>query len=154
MRPRCLGQSIEHRSSHSTVTRSAHHRDSETAERVLQHWHDAVPNDRIAHLVKDTTRAFLRSLQVRLAENEEVDLPWTDAYTGFDDVEAMANHLRARQLIRGEGQALQQSADAATAAARAAAAAAPGRDPELVRELNRLRKGALAPDLPKAAPRK
>lgn len=75
-RERCLGQWIEHRSC-STVTRSAQHRDSETAERVLQHWHDAVPNDRIAHLVKDATRAFLRSLQVRLAEREVQLGHWT-----------------------------------------------------------------------------
>jgi len=59
------------------VTRSAQHRDRETAERVLQHWHDAVPNDRIAHLVKDTTRAFLRSLQVRLAECDVQLGHWT-----------------------------------------------------------------------------
>lgn len=93
-------------------------------------------------------------LQARLADNESVELPWTDTYTGFDDVEAMANHLRARQSIRGEGQSLQQAQDKASAAARAAAAQAPGRDAELVHQLNRLRKGALAPDLPKAAPRK
>lgn len=59
------------------MTRSPHHRDSETAERVLRHWHDAVPNDRIAHLVKDATRAFLRSLQVRLAQREVQLGHWT-----------------------------------------------------------------------------
>jgi hypothetical protein len=96
----------------------------------------------------------LTRLQVTLADGDEVELPWTDPYTGFDDVEAMANHLRARQLIRGDGQALQQSSDHATAAARATAAQAPSRDAELVRELKQLRKGALAPDVPKAAPRK
>ena len=92
-------------------------------------------------------------LDVRLAENEAVDLPWTDAYTGLDDVEAMANHLRARQLIRGEGQSLKQAEDKASATARAAAAQAPSLDAEMVRELKRLRQGALAPELPKAAPR-
>ena len=93
-------------------------------------------------------------LHVRLASDEIVELPWTGAHTGFDDVEAMANHLRARQLIRGEGQALKTAEEKAGAAARAAAAMPANRDAELVRELNRLRKGALAPDLPKAAPRK
>jgi MarR family transcriptional regulator, organic hydroperoxide resistance regulator len=34
---------------------------------VLRHWRDAVPNDRLAHLVKDATRALVRSLQTRLA---------------------------------------------------------------------------------------
>ncbi|CAN5466915.1 hypothetical protein BH09PSE5_BH09PSE5_22920 [soil metagenome] len=40
---------------------------SEIALRVLKHWHEAVPDDRMAHLVKDAARAFLRSLQARLA---------------------------------------------------------------------------------------
>ena len=44
-------------------------REAEVASRVLRHWHEAVPNDRIAHLVKDATRAFLRSLQTRLARH-------------------------------------------------------------------------------------
>lgn len=44
-------------------------REDEIASRILKHWHEAVPNDRLAHLVKDTTRGFLRSLQVRLAEH-------------------------------------------------------------------------------------
>jgi DNA-binding MarR family transcriptional regulator len=34
---------------------------------VLRHWREAVPNDRLAHLVKDATRAFVRALQSRLA---------------------------------------------------------------------------------------
>jgi DNA-binding MarR family transcriptional regulator len=45
-------------------------REAEVASRVLRHWHEAVPNDRIAHLVKDATRAFLRSLQIRLARHD------------------------------------------------------------------------------------
>jgi DNA-binding MarR family transcriptional regulator len=34
---------------------------------ILRHWHEAVPQDRIAHLVRDTERAFRRALQLRLA---------------------------------------------------------------------------------------
>ena len=34
--------------------------------RILHHWRDVVPNDRMAHLVKDAMRAFDRSLEVRL----------------------------------------------------------------------------------------
>lgn len=45
-------------------------REAEVASRVLRHWHEAVPNDRLAHLVKDATRAFLRSLQIRLARHD------------------------------------------------------------------------------------
>src|SRR3954466_13172623 len=36
---------------------------------ILRHWREAVPNDRVAHLVKDATRALVRALQVRLAEH-------------------------------------------------------------------------------------
>ncbi len=34
---------------------------------ILRHWQKAVPDDRLAHLVKDATRALLRALQMRLA---------------------------------------------------------------------------------------
>jgi MarR family transcriptional regulator, organic hydroperoxide resistance regulator len=34
---------------------------------ILRHWREAVPNDRMAHLVRDTERAFRRALQIRLA---------------------------------------------------------------------------------------
>lgn len=34
---------------------------------ILRHWREAVPDDRLAHLVKDATRALLRALQTRLA---------------------------------------------------------------------------------------
>ena len=46
-------------------------------QRLLQHWRDAVPNDRMAHLVKDATRALVRSLQMRLAEHEVSFGHWT-----------------------------------------------------------------------------
>jgi DNA-binding MarR family transcriptional regulator len=36
---------------------------------ILKHWQEAVPNDRLAHLVKDVTRAFVRALQTRLNEH-------------------------------------------------------------------------------------
>jgi DNA-binding MarR family transcriptional regulator len=36
------------------------------AQLMLAHWQEAVPNDRLAHLVKDVTRAFVRALQTRL----------------------------------------------------------------------------------------
>ncbi|RYX94700.1 MAG: MarR family transcriptional regulator [Comamonadaceae bacterium] len=46
-------------------------------DRVLKHWHSAVPNDRMAHLVKDATRVFLRSLQLRLARHDVQLGHWT-----------------------------------------------------------------------------
>jgi len=36
---------------------------------ILRHWRAAVPNDRLAHLVKDATRGLLRALQMRLARH-------------------------------------------------------------------------------------
>jgi DNA-binding MarR family transcriptional regulator len=46
-------------------------------QRLLRHWRDAVPNDRMAHLVKDATRALVRSLQMRLAKHEVSFGHWT-----------------------------------------------------------------------------
>lgn len=37
-------------------------------QNILHHWREAVPNDRMAHLIRDTERAFRKALQVRLAE--------------------------------------------------------------------------------------
>jgi DNA-binding MarR family transcriptional regulator len=36
-------------------------------EEILHHWRDAVPNDRLAHLVRDAGRSCARALQMRLA---------------------------------------------------------------------------------------
>src|SRR5204863_5205283 len=47
------------------------------AARILHHWRDAVPNDRMAHLVKDTTRALVRALQSRLAAHGVSFGHWT-----------------------------------------------------------------------------
>ncbi len=38
------------------------------AHNILHHWREAVPNDRMAHLIRDIERAFRRSLQSRLAQ--------------------------------------------------------------------------------------
>lgn len=42
-------------------------RRSSDTQAILRHWREAVPNDRLAHLVKDATRALVRALQGRLA---------------------------------------------------------------------------------------
>ena len=44
---------------------------------MLRHWREAVPNDRLAHLVKDATRALVRALQMRLAEHAVSFGHWT-----------------------------------------------------------------------------
>jgi DNA-binding MarR family transcriptional regulator len=47
------------------------------AQRLLRHWREAVPDDRMAHLVKDATRALVRALQTRLATREVPFGHWT-----------------------------------------------------------------------------
>lgn len=41
----------------------------EDTRKILEHWQSAAPGDRLAHLVKDATRAFIRALQMRLNEH-------------------------------------------------------------------------------------
>src|SRR5215208_600820 len=36
---------------------------------ILKHWQEAVPNDRLAHLVRDTSRALVRALHTRLTQH-------------------------------------------------------------------------------------
>jgi MarR family transcriptional regulator, organic hydroperoxide resistance regulator len=38
-------------------------------EAILRHWREAVPDDRLAHLVRDAARGLTRALQLRLAEH-------------------------------------------------------------------------------------
>ena len=46
-------------------------------QHLVRRWRDAVPNDRMAHLVKDSTRALVRALQIRLAEHDVSFGHWT-----------------------------------------------------------------------------
>lgn len=43
---------------------------TDSTQNILHHWREAVPNDRLAHLVRDTERAFRRALQLRLAAHD------------------------------------------------------------------------------------
>ncbi len=43
--------------------------ESPTTDVILRHWREAVPNDRLAHLVKDGARGLIRALTMRLAEH-------------------------------------------------------------------------------------
>jgi DNA-binding MarR family transcriptional regulator len=44
---------------------------------ILRHWREAVPNDRLAHLIKDATRGLSRALQMRLTEHSVSFGHWT-----------------------------------------------------------------------------
>jgi DNA-binding MarR family transcriptional regulator len=48
-----------------------------STQTILRHWREAVPDDRLAHLVKDATRALVRALQMRLAEHQVSFGHWT-----------------------------------------------------------------------------
>ena len=52
-------------------------KDTETSNRILRHWHEGVPHDRMAHLIKDATRSLLRGLQQRLARHDVALGHWT-----------------------------------------------------------------------------
>jgi MarR family transcriptional regulator, organic hydroperoxide resistance regulator len=67
-------------------------------QRLLRHWRDAVPNDRIAHLVKDAMRALVRSLQTRLAEHGVSFGHWT-----FLRILWESDGLTQRELSREAG---------------------------------------------------
>ena len=58
------------------MTKPAHNATHET-EDILRHWREAVPEDRLAHLVKDATRALVRALQMRLAQHGVSFGHWT-----------------------------------------------------------------------------
>lgn len=59
------------------MTKTTSNKKPNPEDRVLKHWHSAVPNDRMAHLVKDATRVFLRALQIRLARHDVQLGHWT-----------------------------------------------------------------------------
>ena len=44
---------------------------------ILKHWHESVPDDRLAHLVRDAGRAFNKRLQVRLQKYNVSSGHWT-----------------------------------------------------------------------------
>ena len=44
---------------------------------ILRHWQEDVPNDRLAHLVRDAGRAYTRALQLRLAKHGVPFGHWT-----------------------------------------------------------------------------
>ena len=50
---------------------------NDATRHILHHWREAVPNDRVAHLVRDTERAFRRALQARLAPHGVPFGHWT-----------------------------------------------------------------------------
>jgi DNA-binding MarR family transcriptional regulator len=50
---------------------------SNDTQAIIRHWREAVPNDRLAHLVRDASRAFQKALQIRLARHGVPFGHWT-----------------------------------------------------------------------------
>lgn len=48
-----------------------------SSQSVLRHWREAVPQDRLAHLIKDAMRGVSRALQMRLMEHDVSFGHWT-----------------------------------------------------------------------------
>jgi MarR family transcriptional regulator, organic hydroperoxide resistance regulator len=67
-------------------------------QRLLRHWREAVPDDRMAHLVKDATRAWVRALQTRLAARGVSFGHWT-----FLRILWESDGLTQRELSREAG---------------------------------------------------
>lgn len=44
-------------------------KDDQAANRILRHWQEDVPDDRLAHLVRDASRVLTKSMQLRLSEH-------------------------------------------------------------------------------------
>lgn len=59
------------------MARTTKSSNADNTQAILRHWREAVPNDRLAHLVKDATRALLRALQMRLTEHSVSLGHWT-----------------------------------------------------------------------------
>ncbi len=51
--------------------------DVDTTQHLLHHWREAVPQDRLAHLIRDVARAQMRALQTRLAAHGVSFGHWT-----------------------------------------------------------------------------
>src|SRR3954452_13320293 len=39
-------------------------------QHILRHWREAVPNDRLAHLIRDAAKGLMRALHLRLLEHD------------------------------------------------------------------------------------
>ncbi|MBC7955567.1 MAG: hypothetical protein H7Y33_06835 [Cytophagales bacterium] len=122
----------------------------------------AIENIRDVTVTEAEARGFtLRHLQrnricrltMRMNDKRVVALPKTDAQSELDAVETLANHIRTRQQLAGDRDAVKRSSDQGTQAAAEAARQPASIDREMMRELKRLRQQAQAPNLPPAVKR-
>jgi DNA-binding MarR family transcriptional regulator len=62
-----MSQALKSKAGSKVVVRRKSASSSAATDEILRHWREAVPNDRLAHLVKDATRGLVRALTNRLA---------------------------------------------------------------------------------------
>jgi hypothetical protein len=92
-------------------------------------------------------------LTMRMNDKRVVALPKTDAQSELDAVETLANHIRTRQQLAGDREAVKRSSAQGSQAAVEAAQQPSSIDREMLRELKRLRQQAQSPTLPPAIKR-
>jgi hypothetical protein len=92
-------------------------------------------------------------LSMRMKDKRVVALPKTDAQSELEAVETLANHIRTRQQLAGDRDAVKKSSDRGTQVAAEVAKQPASVDREMMRELKRLRQGATAPNVPAAVKR-
>lgn len=102
------------------------------------------------YTLRHLKRNRLCRLNMRMKDKRVVALPKTDAHSELDAVEAAANHIRTRQQLAGDRDAVKRSSQRATLTAAEVAQQPTTQDREMMRELKRLRQRAQAPDVPPA----
>src|SRR5437667_9829111 len=78
------------------VANRSHSADEPTTRQLLRHWQEAVPNDRLAHLVKLAARGLARALQMRLTEHSVSYGHWTFLRILWDEEGLTQRELSAR----------------------------------------------------------
>lgn len=69
-------------------------------QEILHHWREAAPNDRLAHLVRDSGRACVRALQLRLAAHGVSFGHWTFLRILWDNDGLTQRELSVRAGVR------------------------------------------------------
>ncbi|MGY4827254.1 hypothetical protein ACVNIS_01600 [Sphaerotilaceae bacterium SBD11-9] len=105
------------------------------------------------YTLRHLNRNRMCRLSMRMADKRVVALPKTDAHSELEAVETLANHIRTRQQLAGDKNAVKRSSEQGSQAAAEAAKLGSSVDRDMLRELKRLRQRANAPDLPPAVKR-
>jgi hypothetical protein len=100
--------------------------------------------------LRHATNNRMCRVHLRLKDKTIVSLPRTDAHRLLDDVETLANHVRARQQMLGEHDKLNRAGRDSGVTTQAPGRVLTDEEREMRRELKRLRSQALAPDAPAA----